>query len=182
MALTPTDDMVAVLATDGQRFTSFERGADVCYRGPACPENVGRLLPLALPPADVTRLLLGGAPAPAHASATVGWDARVGAYRLVREIAGGTQDIWVAHGTGDVLRTTVSRGGARVVEVDFEDVRIVSGQRLPHVLRVRMTEGDVDLRIVYREVDVNVDLSDDAFQLPCPEGMTEATLPCEPTP
>ena len=38
----PTDDMLAVLASDGERFTSFERGASTCYVGRSCAENIGR--------------------------------------------------------------------------------------------------------------------------------------------
>ena len=42
--LSPTDDLLAVTVSDGTRFSSFERGGELCLEGGSCPENVTRLL------------------------------------------------------------------------------------------------------------------------------------------
>jgi len=176
--LSPTDDVVSVLATDGDRFTSFERGADVCFVGRACPENVGRLVPIAMESEQLAAVLVGRPPFIAHTRSKVGWDARVGAYRLELEGGDVVQRAWIAHGTGEVRRAQLIRGDRVTVDLTYGDWREIDGHRLPQRVDVRMDRDNVDLRMVYREIDVNLELADSAFAIPCPEGMEVEVLPC----
>ena len=48
-ALAPTLDLLALMSTDGTRFVGFQRGGTKCFTGPACPRNLARLVPIALP-------------------------------------------------------------------------------------------------------------------------------------
>ncbi len=179
-ALSPTDDLLGVLASDGTTFTSFERGGQVCQTGPACPQNVGRMLPLVMEGADVVTVLMGGAPVIRHASSEVEWDARVGAYKVTLSGQGSeVQRLWIEHGTGLVRRADLTRDGKREYELVIDEPQTVAGVRMPGALHATMTRGDVDLRIVYREVDLNLTLEDDAFQLACPQGMQVQRLPCD---
>jgi hypothetical protein len=117
--LSPTDDSVSVLATDGERFTSYQRGANHCFVGRACPDNVGRFASVPLAADDLVGVLLGRPPIIPHDSATMKWDGEVGAYRL--ELVGSSaglgaahgkiQRLWVRHGDGRIVRTTLSVGG-----------------------------------------------------------------------
>ncbi|MFT5432742.1 MAG: outer membrane lipoprotein-sorting protein, partial [Myxococcota bacterium] len=61
-ALTPSDDTVAILISDGSKFVSHERGQTRCMTGPACATNVSRLLPVSLEGPDLYAVLVGGAP------------------------------------------------------------------------------------------------------------------------
>lgn len=177
--LSPTDDVVSVLATDGERFTSFERGGKVCSTGRACPENVGRLVPIALEPEQLASVLFGRPPLIVHAAESVTWDREAGAYRLELEGQGGvTQRLWITHGRGDVKRAQLVRDGKVQVDLAYDDFSDEGGFRLPHRLDVKMARGDVDLRLVYREVDVNLDLDAGAFRIACPEGVRVEELPC----
>lgn len=177
--LSPTDDLVAFLASDGERFTSWERGAEVCRAGRSCPENVARMLPILMEGEDVVSLLLGGTPIIGSHERTLAWDARAGAYRveLLGE-DGWSQRIWVKHGTGLVTRSELRRGGERRIELVFEDFDTVDGHGMPRTLRVEMKRGDVDLKLSYRDLDLNRELEDSAFSIACPEGTEVETLEC----
>lgn len=179
-ALSPTDDVVSVLVTDGERFTTFERGASTCYVGRACPENVGRLLPLALEPSELAGALLGRPPLIAHGDAAATWDGRVGAYRLDLSGSGGlSQRLWVAHGSGEVRRAQLLEAGRVTVDLRYDDWAAAGAYRMPRRLDVTMKRGDVDLRLVYREIDLDLDLDRSAFTLPCPAKSEVLTLPCD---
>ncbi len=182
-ALSPTDDLISVLAADGERFSSFERGAKVCYVGRACPRNIGRLLPIAMEGEEVFNVLAGGTPLINAHTTRLEWDGRAGAHRvdLVGDY-GAEQSVWIEHPTGSVLRSVIRQGTLIVVDIAFEDFADVEGQRLPHVISIKMSRNDVDLKIKYREVDLNTDIADDAFTIPCPTAASEETLPCEDEP
>jgi len=178
-ALSPTDDMVAVLASDGERFTSFQRGSEVCYAGRSCPENVGRFSLFPMEGSQLVDVLVGGVPFIAAIESRVSWDAQVGAYRV--DLTGAeqlTQRIWVAHGTGDVRRSEVLRADKVQLSLTFDDFKLVGGERLPHKIDMKMPERHVDLRVTYRDVELNTVIDDDAFVIPCPDSTRTQTLLC----
>lgn len=177
--LSPTDDVVSVLATDGRRFTSFERGARVCHTGRACPENVGRLVPIAMESGELGQALLGRPPLIPHGERSLEWDRRVGAYRLeLVGAAGLTQRVWVSPVRGDVLRAQLIEGGRVTVDLTYDEFTAIAGHRIPRQLDVKMVRGDVDLRLVYREVELGLELDPAAFGIPCPIGTEVVVMPC----
>ena len=178
-AMTPTDQWVPGLVSDGEVFTSFERGGGVCYVGASCPRNVGRLLSIEMAGADIAGVLLGSPPILPHERLELSWDAEVGAYRLHLVASKTEQVIWVRHDSGDVLRTLVREGARRLFDIQWDDVRTVDGRRLPHTIHLKMDRGDVDLKLKYRDVTLNGDVADDAFKMVCPEGTRVQTLSCE---
>jgi hypothetical protein len=183
MALDPTDNLVAALASNGKHFVNFERGAAVCYTGEACPANVARLLPVALPGEAVVDLLLGGAPIIPHTKATLRWDPRAGAHQVTLEGADGRrQNLWVLHKGGEVRRMAIDEGGSQALEVEFDDYRPVDGVQMPGELALEMARGHVDLKLSYRQVSLRDAHQDDAFQMACPAGTRVETLPCDPGP
>lgn len=178
--LSPTDDVVSVLATDGVGFTTFERGAKVCYTGRACAENVGRLVPIAMRPDQLVGVLVGRPPLIEHGVERASWDKKVGAYRLELEGQGGlVQRLWVAHGSGEVRRAQLVEGGTVTVDLTYDGWSKEGAYRLPHQLDVKMKRGDVDLRLVYRTVDLDLDLDPSAFQVQCPAGTDVRVLRCD---
>lgn len=181
--LSPTDDVVSVLATDGKRFTSFERGAKVCYTGRACPENVGRLVPIALESGELAGALLGRPPLIDHGERSVVWDRRTGAYLLELVGARGVvQRLWVSHGRGEVRRAQLVDDGRVTVDLGYDDFADVGGHRLPRRLDVKMTRGDVDLRLIYRDIELGLEIDPAAFGVPCPVGTEVRVLACDDEP
>ena len=178
-ALSPTDDLVAMLASDGERFTSFQRGSEVCYAGRSCPENVGRFSLFPMEGSQLVNVLFGGVPLIAATGSTMTWDGQAGAYRL--DLTGAqqlTQRIWVAHGTGDVRRSEVLRAGVVQISLAFDEFKPVGAERLPHRIDMKVPERNVDLRVTYRDVELNTDVDDGAFAIPCPDGTHTQTLLC----
>jgi outer membrane lipoprotein-sorting protein len=184
-ALSPSGDFLALLVSDGERFVSFERGRDECWVGPACPLNVGRLLPLTLPPEAVVAVLLGEAPLIAHESATVAWDEDTGRYDVVLEAPARGERQTISFGGEDLAARAakVRRDGALLFEVGFENLRRQGPAPLPTRIRFRMPEGDVDLSIEYRDVETNPEnLGDATFRFECPAGTQVWELPCDASP
>ena len=187
--LSPTDDLMGVTASDGDRFTSFERGAPVCYQGGSCAENVSRLLPVPLDGADLVNVLLGAPPAITAVRPETSWDRRVGAYRVDGllqggEAAGPTREIavWVGHGDW-VLKRMSFEGAAPLppgsrVDVTWEDPQRVSGHLLPHRVRVTVNKTGLDVQLRYRDVGLNEPLGDDPFRVTCPPGTRVEEIAC----
>lgn len=178
-ALTPTDDLIAILTADGERFTQYERGADVCHTGPACPRNVARLLPIPLRAEDVVHVLLGGTPVIAGAPVDVGWDEDEGL--AVLRIAGeGTEQVIGADPCSwEVWSSEITRGGETVLRLTFDGWEGPSGARAPREVRVEVPPEDVDLKLVYRAVDPDVEVDAETFRYQCPSGVTAVELPCD---
>jgi len=184
--LSPTDDMVSVLATDGERFTSFQRGAARCWVGRACPANVGRFVAIPIEPDELVGTLLGRPPLLPHQRATMKWDGAVGAYRvdLVGDASdlgmahGRTQRLWVAHGDGRILRATLLEGQDTKVDVVYSDWRRLGERLLPGRLDITLARERTDLRLEYRDVEAGVELPAEVFVFTCPAGAALEELPC----
>ena len=175
----PSDDMLAVLASDGERFTFFERGQASCYSGRSCAENIGRFSFFPLEGHQLVDALLGGVPLIAATRTSLIWDGRSGAYRLERlGDAGVLQRIWVSHGSWLVKRMEVYRGDVLELSLAFSDIKVVSNEALAHTLDMKMPGRDVDLRVRLRDLELNTAPSDEAFEIPCPEGTSSERLLC----
>jgi hypothetical protein len=100
---------VAVLAAADGALTLYDARAHVVYRGAATPENLARLLPLPISPADLVAILCGSAPLLAGTPAS----AEPGRGYVTLELAAGprTQALRVGAGAA-VLRSTVRIDGA----------------------------------------------------------------------
>ncbi len=178
-ALSPTDDLVAFLASDGARFTSFERGGDVCEVGDACAANVGALLPIPMEGAELVGLLISSVPIMKHERATVSWDARAGAYRLELVDGARSERLWVEPGTGRVRVAELWEGGKRQVRISYSEFQRHGELSLAHEIHVEAARNKVDLKVRYRDVELNGTLDDDAFTVPCPEGTRQVEVPCK---
>lgn len=184
--LSPTDDMVSVLATDGHRFVAFERGQSVCNVGRACPENVGRFASIALSSDELVGVLLGRPPIIAHRDRSLTWDGKVGGYllELIGDAAdlgmarGRVQRLWVAHGDGRILRTALHEGGKVRVDVRYSDHARRGGHLLPSRLDVMMERESTDLRLDYRAIELSPEIGEGAFTFTCPGGTRLEELPC----
>lgn len=185
-ALSPTDDVVSVLATDGERFVAFERGKKSCYVGRACPANVGRFTGFPLATDDLVGVLIGRPPIVPHERADFTWDKKMGAYRLdlvgtaaqLGGTKGETQRLWVRHEDGRVIRMQMKSGDKTEVDVRYSDWRTVKGHALPGRIDVKMARGNVDLRVDFRDIDLESPIEDKAFVFECPTGTVMEEQPC----
>jgi len=112
---------VAVLAADAGSFSLFVEETGTFYTGPASAANVGRLLPVAIAPAEAVALLLGDVLRLPGATARLELDREARAYLLTLTRGPVTQRIWA--GTEDlrILRADVQGApGLRVAFGDFQ--------------------------------------------------------------
>jgi hypothetical protein len=181
-ALAPTLDLMALLSTDGQRFLSFERGGGQCLTGPACPRNMARLVPIALPPAELAQMLLGRPPILQSGEKTLHWDEERALYRIDIGPADGThQQVFVrpadpAKKEGVRFAGTVMyRGKERIGSVQYDGS---SAGGVPAKLHFKAPDVDVSLEL--RDVVADQPVQETVFQVQCPEGMKIVELSCEP--
>lgn len=160
-------NVVAVLVVDAGALALYDARQRVYYRGAATAENVGRLLPLALPPEEVVALLLGGPRI--LDGAPVGTSPADGALRLTLRRGEAVQRLDVGAG-GVVLRARDSRAGVTWLEVDLSGHRPHGDVLLPAEVSIRARGAGVTLSLRWKEVEVNGALDPALFRLAPPEG------------
>ncbi len=183
-ALTPTLDLVAVLSTDGRRFVSFERGARRCYVGDACPRNLARLVPIAMPAKDLVAAVLGRPPLIDARSSALTWDSARGAYKVERRSADGAwrQELWITPKTYRFRASVVHHKGKRVASIAYGELDALGPTAPPKVMRLQLPEKKIDMSLTLRDVTLGEDVEDEAFALPCPSGTLAVELPCTASP
>jgi len=180
-ALTPSDDTVAILISDGERFVSHERGQTTCYTGAACADNVSKLLPVSLEGPDLYAVLVGGAPVIVHDEATVEWDECEGLWKVIlREKASAQQmEIWLRPDTGSAMKARLSDTSGERFVITWDDFETTDGVNLPRTLRFTSPIGDTDLEVEIREAWLNqVKDTGDVFVPQCPPGTRGQELLC----
>jgi hypothetical protein len=180
-AMSPVDTPLAVLVSDGTDFALHDVAGNRYYFGAASPCNIARLVRLPLDGGSVLRILLGLPPRVPGAPSTVSWDGE--GYYVYRQEAedGSVLEAHIAP-LGDRLDTLLVRlvdNRGTVWEAVFDDRREVGGLRLPGHVRFtgRDAEGPVDVR--YETLETNVELPDDAWTYPAPEGIPAEQVGCE---
>lgn len=178
-ALAPTLDLLAVLSTDGKRFVSFERGGSQCHVGDACPQNLARLVPIALPPEQLVQALLGQPPLLQGDPQRLQWDGERSLYRIDIGPADGLhQEVFVAPRTFRFVGTVLYRGAARVASVAYDGEVGVGGP--PRTLRFKSQAQDLDVTLEMRKIELDKPVGDEVFAVTCPEGSQIVELPCQP--
>ncbi len=184
--LSPTDDVLSVVASSADAFVAFARGGDVCHVGTPCPSNVARFASVPLDPLALAGVLLGrpplleAAPTSAPPADSMRWDGEAGAWAFTRTLGAWQQTLWLARDR--VLRVRLAEGGRVRVDARYGDFLATPEGEVPRRLAFALARGDTDLRIDLSHVDVTPDLTPAAFTAPCPAGMVVDPLPCEPSP
>lgn len=178
--ISPLEQPIDVMASDGTRLWLLSNGK--LSEGRASAENVAKLLPLPLEPAEVVDTLLGGVPS-AHRFRAVG---------IAREDEGDERWLLSLEGNAgesarvsvDPVRRVVVRmellepGGDVRLGVTFEDFEGAgeSTGELPRTIRLRMPSRDLDVHIKLKEVDVNVPLEEGLFRIVAPPGVASEPM------
>ncbi len=180
-ALSPTDDMLTLLASPGGDFVYFERGGKRCIRGTTCPENTGRFLPVPLSIPQIIGLLVGQPPVIPHQGANLKLRPKTGLYELRLEdpVSGATQIVKVDPFSFDVISTTIKyKADDLKVRLDFDDYRAQGAYRLPRKIRARLDQHDTDLSLEVREVEADLEFKGDPFTVLCPRGAAVERVLC----
>ncbi|MSP90221.1 MAG: hypothetical protein EXR79_00210 [Myxococcales bacterium] len=172
--LSPTLDLLALVATDGKRFTSFQRGGRQCQTGVACAASLGRLLPIPLPPEQLVGAWLGRPPL-FDGTRTLHWDAERSLYRIDIEHAARLQQVFVRPDTFAFAGSVLLRDGARVASLAYEGEKA----GVPARLRWQAPGDKVDVTVELRDVEAGVAIEPGRFQIACPTGMAVIELPCD---
>ncbi len=172
-AVSPTLDMLAVMATDGKRFASFERGGDKCMVGDACPRNMARLVPIALSPEQLTPALLGRPPILDLPEKRLEWDSKRELYNVTLGLDAGThQQIFVSPKDFRIVGTVLFDKTERVASIEY-----VGGDRMPDTLRYKAKDVDVSIS-AKKPFDLDLPADAESFALACPDGMLRQEMPC----
>jgi hypothetical protein len=192
---------VAVLATDGTRFSFLDVQHGELRSGPACPANVASLIRIALGPPDVAAILLGDArlPQPVEVAALdpqVDWDGDRGADVLSVRAGAGRLRYFLqrrdAHAALRLVAVTASDGADhpiwRAAFEDFTDVATGSASPkqvpLPGTIRYAEAAGSFDdgVEIKFKERTLNEIPAADAFALQPTAGIKFIEVGCPPLP
>lgn len=176
--LSPLEQPIDVMACDGTELWYLSKGR--LRSGPATPQNISRLLPLAMTPEEVVDTFLGGVPTSERFSPVALKHADDDRWEL--ELLSATQER--VRLLIDPVRRVVERmvlltpAGSPRVSVQFDDFDPVSkGARdLPRSMVLRVAEKDIDLRIKLTEADVDVALDGSLFRLEAPPGRSAEPL------
>lgn len=177
-AVSPTLDMLAVMATDGQRFVSFERGGANCSIGDACPRNMARLVPIALSPQQLVPALLGRPPVLDRPEKQLQWDGKRELYVVtVGRDTGTHQQVFVSPKDFRIVGTVLFEKTERIASIEY-----IGAGRVPDSLVYKAK--DLDVKVEMRKIDLDVPADAEAFAPACPDGMLRQEMPCvdEPLP
>jgi hypothetical protein len=179
-SMSPVDTPLAVLVSDGTSFALHDIGANRYYFGPAAPCNIARLLRIPLDAASVVRILVGLPPLVAGAPATVTWDGG-GFYVYRQELEDGTaieSRIAPLRDELDTLAVRLVDNRGTVWEAIFDDRRETGGVRLAWHVRFTAREAEGPVEVWYTSLETQVDLPDDAWTYPPPEGIPSEAVDC----
>jgi hypothetical protein len=160
------DTTLAVLVTDGERFSLFESGEQRLQEGDVYPELLWDVARLELTPAEAVEVILG-APEPdaglsPHTAYLVGERVRI-------ELAdpGGRVRRVVEFGAGGELRRLAQsdESGGLAWEAQFDDFTDLGGAPFARLVAVRSAAGRTRAELVLRAIELNPQVPPDIFRL-----------------
>jgi hypothetical protein len=143
----------AVLVSDGREFGLFRADEARYYEGPATAENIGRFLPVSLPPAELTALMLGRAPRIPFDSAELTVDEAAKAYKVTLHKGPVTQTLWISPENHRVLRSEIR--GVNAYDLSFEEIEQVGQATYPRKVVMLTASPPARLELLYKDVAVN---------------------------
>lgn len=156
-----------VLVTDGQDFGLYDAKEGKYFRGPASPANLGRFLPVVLPPAELTALMLGRAPRLPPESSELSVDEKLGVYVLTLKRGAVTQTLHVQPPSHRVVKSTVQ--GITAYDVEFGDIADYGAVTLPRKIQLVAPSAKTTVELTWKDVTVNEPPDLTLFDLSPPE-------------
>lgn len=170
--LSPFEQPISTLVSDGKTFALYDLGKRRFYHGPARPENISRLLPIRMRGRDIARILLGEAPIIPHDAARFEVDRCEGRYRLTFSQRRGPfrQILEVDARRLFPVRSRVFARDQLLYDVRFDRHEPLGKVLLPRKIRYLAPLDKVDLLVVYTDVSANEKFEDSTFRLQAPPG------------
>lgn len=180
-AVSPTLDMLGIMSTDGKRFVSYERGQGPCHTGAACPRNLARMLPIALPPDQLLQAMLGQPPVMQSEKQKLTWDSEHGLYQIdLGDDLGRRQVVYIEAKTYTFAGTVLFEKGQKIASIVYTG-RLSDGNT-PHEMRMKNLAQDLDMSVQWRKVELDLPLDGETFALQCPTGAQVIELSCDDKP
>lgn len=179
----------AVLTSDEESFQLSDLRENVFMQGPTCPENIARLLGIAVEAKNVLRLLTGDTPIIDAGEQRM--ECRDGNY-VVSLLAedGSTQEIEFAVDDADrdkppaEQRLTLRKSSVRAADgklqwkATYDDYTSVEGQPFPTNIRFVDHVHGTDTQVRVKSISLNPDVPSDAFQQTPSPGMAVEVATC----
>lgn len=181
--LSPFDQPIAYLATDGRELSVYDLGSQRYMTGQASAENVARLFPIRLAPAKMVDLLLGGLPLP-PGKRSLKWNGNEGVYELTVQDENGREISRIALRAPDLVPTSISGqlsdGAPFTIQLDKYSVEL--GVPLPGRVRFATPRDAIHVSLRWDGRELNADIPAEAWKIPVPRGVVVQGLPRSPPP
>ncbi|MCA9564694.1 MAG: DUF4292 domain-containing protein [Myxococcales bacterium] len=182
--LSPFGQSLQTLHCNGERLSLYDLEQQIYYFGDATPQNLSRLLPFYMTPADVVRVLTGGPPLEQFGEDTsayeLSWDTEAGLYQLTVPLRHepGSLQLGVRHGDWGIANARrYNADGDLVFELRTGDFEEIDGVWVPNRLRfLHNTEPEVDMSMEVEQFDLNPELNDALFEMDAPAGVEQIPL------
>jgi outer membrane lipoprotein-sorting protein len=178
-ALSPAGgSTLAEMACDGTNFVYLDYQNNCSLTGPCDAKSVAIFFGIELEPDDFVHLALGTPPVVANPTGTVTWDGSKGVERVELKGNGETQKLTIdaRENRWDVLESVLvdAAGKTRwsVANTDFEKVSGSGERRVPKKTRFKSPAQNQDLLVEWANLEVNVELTAQQFQIQIPAGLS----------
>jgi hypothetical protein len=170
-ALDPLGNPAAVLVADEEgRFALLDTRSNVYYRGPATAENLARLIPAPLRPAELVAILLGAPPPLPGGVPSSAYRSGDGSVLVVEAPDGISQEI-CAGSDLRVERVRRFRGKDLWWSASLEDHDDQGGAQMPRLLRFSVPGEKTEVELTLRDRLIGRPPPSGAFQLGAPQGV-----------
>ena len=179
----------AVLTSSNSEFQLSDLRENVFMHGPTCPDNISRLLGIAMDARNVLRLLTGDTPV--IDAETESMECNGGRYVVtLKSLDGTTQEVAFAVKEGDEdkapgdqqleLRRSRLQTAEGVVqwEANYGDYETVDGHAFPTRVSFVDNAHDTDTSVRIKSITVNPNVPADAFRQTARPGMESKLSPC----
>jgi outer membrane lipoprotein-sorting protein len=159
------------VATDGTQISAYDRRKSVFYTGQAQPDSFRHFTGIPMQASELSSVLRGLPPNLGESRWSPTVEATEGGWLLRRRLStGGTLQLVVQAASFVPLRVKISGDRQRRdVEIVYDDYRDIGGAWVPHRIQVTFRDG-THLDLVYKSVQRDVALTDDAYQIERPAG------------
>lgn len=177
--MSPFDSTLALVVSNADELTYYDLANEKVYSGRPTAENLAKLIPLWLAPADIVDVVLGGVPLRRvdHelTSWKLTWDSKRNAWKLFgRGLTGGQLELFVRHGTWSLAGAReVDREGKLQWEIRTADFRTVGDgevqTEVPSRIRFLMPSESLDVSLNVSEYELNPELDEMLFEVFTPD-------------
>jgi len=184
-AVSPLDTPLRTVAVDGERFSLVDQERHRCLQGAASPCLIGDSVGLELSAAHVAAALVGTIPLIRARQVDSEWN-RCGFYEveLTGEEEGWVERVRLEPQEGRLVATqatvTGPEGDVLILELSGYEPAGPNNVLVPRRLSLQMPLSEADLRVEWREIEMGVNLPDNAWQATCPDGYTVEVPTCQP--